>query len=220
MSVGSATMDRLLPLLLLLVVCAGCKKSRETRLQVSSPAQPKALQRTSPAEQKIDACTLITKEEVGAVQSTTISDTKSSGGPGGNYLITQCYYAAIGPNLSVSLAVTQRDPRSSSPPSPREQWEQTFGHFDNEKKREATEEEKKKETKGRGREDEEERMRPPKKIERVGEEAFWTGSRFGGALYVLKGDVFIRVSVGGPDNEETKIEKSKTLAQKALNRLP
>src|SRR5438046_1529739 len=119
MSVGSATMDRLLPLLLLLAVCAGCKKSRETRPQVSSPAQPKALQRTSPAEQRIEACMLITKEQVGAVQSTTISDTKSSGGPGGNYLITQCYYAAIGPNLSVSLAVTQRDPRSSIPPSPR-----------------------------------------------------------------------------------------------------
>jgi hypothetical protein len=35
----------------------------------------------------------------------------------------------------------------------------------------------------------------------------------------LKKDVFIRVSVGGPDNEETKISKSKALAQKALQRL-
>jgi hypothetical protein len=219
MFIGSATMDRLLPLLLLLVVCAGCKKSPETRLQVSPPAQPKALQPISPAEQKIEACTLITKEEVGAVQSTTISDTKSSEGPGGNYLITQCYYAATGPNLSVSLAVTQRDPKNSNAPNPREQWEQTFGRFDKEQQPGTKEEEEKEGPKAPAREDEE-KAAPPKKIEGVGEKAFWSGNRFGGALYVLKGDVFIRVSVGGPDNEETKIEKSKMLAQKALSRLP
>jgi hypothetical protein len=44
-------------------------------------------------------------------------------------------------------------------------------------------------------------------------------NRFGGVLYVLKGDAFISISVGGPDTEETKINKSKTLAQKALQRL-
>jgi len=68
--------------------------------------------------------------------------------------------------------------------------------------------------------EEEEKKNPLKKVEGVGEKAFWSGNRFGGALYVLKGDVFIRISVGGPDNEETKIEKSKGLAEKALGRLP
>ena len=43
--------------------------------------------------------------------------------------------------------------------------------------------------------------------------------RFGGALYVLKEDIFIRVSVDRPDEEETKIKKSKALAGKALWRL-
>ena len=67
----------------------------------------------------------------------------------------------------------------------------------------------------------EEEHAPPKKISGVGDEAFWFGSRVGGALYVLKGekDLFIRISVGGADNEETKINKSKALAQKALKRL-
>jgi len=43
----------------------------------------------------------------------------------------------------------------------------------------------------------------------------------GGTLYVLKKekDVFMRISVGGADNEETKINKSKALAQKAIERL-
>jgi len=35
----------------------------------------------------------------------------------------------------------------------------------------------------------------------------------------LKGDAFISISVGGMDDEETKIKKSKALAQKALQRL-
>src|SRR5437870_5657463 len=46
-----------------------------------------------------------------------------------------------------------------------------------------------------------------------------TANRFGGALYVLKKDSLIRISVGGLENEETKINKSKALAQKALQRL-
>jgi len=67
--------------------------------------------------------------------------------------------------------------------------------------------------------DEREVSAPPKKIDGIGEEAYWTSNRFGGILYVLKNDVFISISVGGPDNEESKINKSKTLAQKALQRL-
>ena len=104
--------------------------------------------------------------------------------------------------------------------SPREQWEQTFGRFDEENEADTKEAEERKEgTRGAGRE-KEEKMLAPKKIEGVGEKAFWSGNRFGGALYVLKGDVFIRVSLGGSDKEEAKIEKSKALAQKALSRLP
>jgi hypothetical protein len=204
-------------LLLAVLLCGGCKKSQ----QISSVTAPSPVQQSNSPAPKIEACSLITKEEVGAVQSTTISDTKSSEGPGGNYLITQCYYAATGPNLSVSLAVTQRDPKDSSAPSPREQWEETFGGFDkeNEANRKPEELERKGE-KGRGRDGEEgENKQPPKKIDEVGEAAFWSGGRFGGALYVLKKDVILRISVGGPDNEQTKIEKPKTLAQKALSRL-
>jgi hypothetical protein len=154
------------------------------------------------------------------VQGTIISNTTSSESASGHYLITQCYYASTAPNLSVSVAVTQPDPKNPTARSPREQWEQTFGRFDDEKETDTKDAEERKEGPvGAGRE-EEEKMRPPKKIEGVGEKAFWSGNRFGGALYVLKGDVFIRVSLGGSDKEEAKIEKSKTLAQKALSRLP
>ena len=60
---------------------------------------------------------------------------------------------------------------------------------------------------------------PPKKIDGLGDEAFWVSNRFGGVLYVLKGDAFISIGVGGTDDEETKLKKSKALAEKALERL-
>jgi hypothetical protein len=118
--------------------------------------------------------------------------------------------------MSVSLAVTQGNPNNPAAPNAKAYWEKTFGSF---RKEEAGEQgEKKEKGEGRGRE-ESEKGTPPKKIEGVGEEAFWSGNRFGGALYVLKKEMILRLSVGGPDNEETKINKSKALAQKAIERL-
>jgi len=38
-------------------------------------------------------------------------------------------------------------------------------------------------------------------------------------LYVLKGDAFISIGLGGTDDEDVKLKKSKVLAQKALQRL-
>src|SRR5437899_477820 len=59
----------------------------------------------------------------------------------------------------------------------------------------------------------------PKKIGGLGDDAYWVTNRFGGMLYVLKGDAFISVGLGGTDDEETKLKKSKVLAQTALQRL-
>ena len=69
------------------------------------------------------------------------------------------------------------------------------------------------------REREEEEGARPQPVPRLGDEAFWTGSHVGSALYVLKRDVFIRISVGGSGDLASKFEKSKTLAQVALRRL-
>ncbi len=56
-------------------------------------------------------------------------------------------------------------------------------------------------------------------VESLGDDAYWVANRFGGILYVLKGDVFISVGIGGTDAEDTKLKKSKVLAQKALQHL-
>src|SRR6266540_3466970 len=68
-------------------------------------------------------------------------------------------------------------------------------------------------------EEEEEKGPPPKKISGLGDVAFWVSNRFGGILYILKGDDFISIGIGGTDDEDIKLEKSKALAQKALQQL-
>jgi len=67
--------------------------------------------------------------------------------------------------------------------------------------------------------DREEELRKPRPIDGLGEEAYWVGNPISGALYVLKGNSFLRISVGGVREESARIEKSKALARAALKRL-
>jgi hypothetical protein len=115
--------------------------------------------------------------------------------------------------MSVSLAVI----RPSTGSEARDYWEKTMGGSSEQSVGE-TQREGIDQKSERG--EEEEKKNPPKKIDGVGDEACWSGNRFGGALYVLKRSVILRISIGGPDDQETKIEKSKRLAEKALARLP
>jgi hypothetical protein len=163
----------------------------------------------------IDACSLITKEEVQAIQGSVVTETKGSAQSDGKFRIAQCFYNTQVFNKSISLAVTERDPASASARDPKEFWEQTFGRYEGEMAKREGDEEAKKKSLG----EEEERGTPPKKIENVGDDAFWTASRIGGAIYVLKNHVFIRISVGGPETEQSRIDKSKALAAKAISRL-
>jgi hypothetical protein len=207
-------------LCLLLSALAGCEKHATTQPSSKSP-DARSPANDESGQAKFDVCGLIKNPEIEAVQGSPVTETKSSGHSDGGFRASQCFYAATA-NKSVSLAVTQSDPDSSAKRSPKDFWKETFGHYTTEEK-EREEDKVKREslrdqTRAKG---EEEAPPPPKKISGIGDEAFWVGSRVGGALYVLKRekDVFIRISVGGADNEETRINKSKALAAKALERL-
>jgi len=185
-------------------------------LLTALPSCQKSKTATAPSKRpKIDACGLITNEEVQAIQGSPIKDVKGSEQSGGSFRIAQCFYNAETFNKSVSLAVTQSDPASPKARNPKDFWKETFGRYEGEAKEEKGDEEKKESL----REQDEEKGTPPKKIEGIGDAAYWTANRMGGALYVLKKDVFIRVSVGGPESEEAKINRCKALAEKALSRL-
>src|SRR6266513_6253112 len=214
-------MNRLLPLLVLLFLsCGACKKSSETKsLLASSPIQDRRIQQTYSAEPKIPACTLITTDEVGAIQGATITDAKNSAGVSGGMLMSRCYYSSKEPNMSVSLAVIEHNPQDASALDAKSYWAESFRRSTGDESDEEKPGERKEKRGGAEREENEKRG-PRKKVDGIGKEAYWSGNRFGGALYVLAKDAIVRISVGGPDNEQTRVDKSKALALKALERLP
>jgi hypothetical protein len=195
-------------LALLLIAAAGCSKSDKPEVSTATP-QPgaSASQSTasSPAKTAGDsafACTLLTKEETQAVQGEAFKETKASQKLAGGLTQSQCYFELPTTVNSIVLTVTQRG-EGADARDPKQNWQELF-HRD--KALEKKEEEKEG---GQG----------PEEIEGLGDEAFWTGSRVGGALYVLKGNSFIRISIGGAGDRAEKIEKSKNLAQSVLKRL-
>lgn len=196
-----------------LLLCNACKKAVPPKAALSSPS-PVEMRETASPQPKVEACSLISKEEVGAIQKAAITDAKSSSGPSGNLVMSQCYYSAKEPNMAVSVALIQPSAGSATGTEARAYWENTVRRSSEHTPGEASERANEK----RG-EREEENKNPPKKIDGVGEEAYWSGNQFGGALYVLSRNIILRISVGGPDNEDIKIEKSKALAEKAIGRL-
>jgi hypothetical protein len=196
----------------LIAVSAGCKRNEATQRASS------AKQESNRAE--FDVCALITKQEIETIQRSPIKEMKSSVRSDGGFRVSQCLYTAEDFSKSVSLAVTQRDPASSGKLSVNDFWNETFGRFTEEEKRSnGDKEERERLPEQTRREGEEKAFIPPKRIDGIGDDAFWSPNPVGGAIYVLKKDVFIRLSIGGHDNEEGKLDKSKALAQKAIDRL-
>lgn len=153
------------------------------------------------AEKEFDPCSLLTNAEIQAVQGHAPAQKVASEQPSGAFRFTQCFYRTREYTNSVSVAVGVPLATDSKRSGPRQYWQQQFHP-----QVKATPGRKKKE--------------PPKPIAGLGEEAFWVGDPLSGALYVLKGEVFLRVSVGGMPDETEKIKRAKALASHALKRLP
>ena len=179
--------------------------------EVADGQQPNSHVTAGAAKNKVDACALLTSADIQATQGEPLKETKGSEHTTGAFAISQCFYQLASFNKSVSLEVTQKAPNYSGPESPREFWNEKFRPTAN--KNEDRDREK-----GRGGEEEVE-GRPPQPVPGVGDDAYWVGSRPVGALYVLKGDSYLRISIGGPEDEAEKIKKTKALAQQALKRL-
>jgi len=170
---------------------------------------------SQPVKSKIDACSLLTSDDIKSVQGEAYKDAQRSDRQDGDFIVAQCYFALPTTANSVVLNVTTA--REGASTNPRKFWESTFVHG-SESPRER-DKEKEKAKSGEKREAGEEEAPKPEKIAGLGEDAYWLGSRVGGALYVLKGDEFFRISVGGAGDAKSKLNKSKTLAQRVLKKL-
>lgn len=195
---------------------ASITRSPSSGAQITNPAAPATAKQPGPvtvatAKGKIDACTLLTSKEIESVQGEPTKETKPSGKSGGGFSISQCYFSLPTSSNSISLTVMQK---ADGPDArdPKQYWEEMFSRAN------AKEGDKEKEGEGE-KEREREKAAIPEKIPGLGDGAFWAGNRVGGDLYVLKGDSYIRISVGGAGDQASKIKKSKDLAQMVLKRL-
>ncbi|HZE69618.1 MAG TPA: hypothetical protein VE135_08860 [Pyrinomonadaceae bacterium] len=131
------------------------------------------LQNVSLRKTKNDACDLLRSKDIQSIQGEALKDTKASDRAEGGLHISQCFYSLATFSKSIALTLTVKDGGRYAR-DPREFWNETF-HRDKDSERR------------RAGEDAEEKEAIAESISGVGEEAFWTGSRVGGALYVLKG---------------------------------
>jgi hypothetical protein len=224
--------------LLLLVVFAGCKSAENsgpanpnsTTAATPTPAAPgnPATSTTNPAptvKSKVDVCNLLTSDELKRAQGEAYKEAQRSDRQDGDFIVAQCYYQMPTMADSVVLNVTTATERAGAP-NPRDFWERTFREADEkdrEGKKSEREREKQKDQKDKAKErragEEEEEALPPERVKGLGDEAFWSASRIGGALYVLKNDQFFRISIGGSADARAKLNRSKMLAQIILKKL-
>jgi hypothetical protein len=167
------------------------------------------------AGSKKDACILLTAAEIEAVQGELVKETKAGVQPNGGMQISECLFQTAKPAKSVSVALAT--PSSTNPTglTPRKFWRKQFraSEMETSEMRATGKRALKPDSEG------EEEERKPRRIAGLGEDAYWMGTPIAGALYVLQGDNFVRVSVGGVGDESARIEKSKILARAAVKRL-
>ena len=162
----------------------------------------------------VDACKLLTADEIQTIQRDTLKEIKPSARTGGTFIISQCFYATSQFVNSVSLTVTQQSSANGAE-SIRELWTERFrspGSHDKERERE-------RDNKAKAPEEEEGEGAPPERVNGLGDEAYSVGNAKFGALYVLKGNQILRISVGGSHSHPESIQKMKSLAQYAVSRL-
>lgn len=149
---------------------------------------------------RFDACALLTNAEVEAVQGGPVTATKSYHPADRTFAVAQCFYTVADTTKSVSLTVTRRQSGAKSTIDPKLHWQKLF-HAPPAAK-------KKKNAAG------------PEPVADLGDQAFWVGDALVGALYVLHGELYFRLSLGGPAEQKDQIEKTKKLAHSVLRRLP
>ena len=146
-------------------------------------------------------CALVPKDEVARIQKAPVVSEKESDSGGKSVENRSCYFQAEPFSKSVSLEWT----RDREPGAARRQWDSMFHGKSAES--------------GREKEEHEERRATPRRVEDVGEEAYWVSSHAGGAIYAWGSGAFVRVSVGGEGGDEEKRGRASAVAREALRSL-
>ncbi|HEX3071869.1 MAG TPA: hypothetical protein VHX14_25120 [Thermoanaerobaculia bacterium] len=162
-----------------------------------------------------NACQLLSAREIAHVQGEAFRSAKLTESEADGLRVSQCFYAL--PSFTNSVSVDLMHGKTSA------FWKAHFSNAragrdddaDHDHDRDAA-----MKTAPPTREaEEEEHQSAVRKVSGVGDTAVWSGNRMSGALYVLKGNSIVRISVGGKGSEDEKIERSRKLAAIALRKL-
>lgn len=149
-----------------------------------------------------DACALLSAPVIEKTLGEPVQQTSASSGRRGAVIDCQCLYLLPTFSNSISLSLSLPDPASKHL-GPREVWRQRFHEVQAKQEEAASEPEKEREA------------ALPVPVSGLGEEAFWVRS-FVGTLYVLKGNAFLRISLGGKWDDATRLKRAQLLARNAL----
>jgi hypothetical protein len=186
---------------------SGCSKSRtassppETQPEKSAtPASASSSANAAPIKPQIDSCSLLTNQEITSIQGAAPTEAKPSTRLGGGLSVSQCYFLLPIAADSIVLTLTQRGDGPGAR-DPKESWQEIF-HVEHENVK--------------AREEKDKEPAKPQSVPGLGDEAFWSPTRVGGVLYVLKGNNYLSISVGGAADQTTRLQKSQSLAELAL----
>jgi hypothetical protein len=213
--------------------------SRQDRTQANEQPQTK-----TNTNGTLDACSLLTDSEIASVLGEPLQERKPSVQATGNIRMSQCVFVTRDFAKSASLAVATPAATDTGGHSLRAFWRNQFHspRKPEEEKRPASRKTPAKSAFASSPEGPESKASPhgesgsesnrepdneadeagrkPQPISGLGEEAYSVGGPISGALYVLQGELFLRISVGGVPKESIRIAKSKSLAATILRRLP
>lgn len=200
-----------------------------------SPAQTPA---AAPAPQlpRSATCALLPDEEVREVHGEAPAEAQGTEHSAGALSMSQCFYRLPTFAKSFNLEVT-RAAQGAPADALREHWRKLFSpeaieERARQREREdapyrAREETLKREREAgqvreggrRRKKDKEAEDGPPRRVEGVGLEAYWSGNKTVASLYVLAKDAVVRISPAAGEEEDVKIKKAVELARKVLKRL-
>jgi len=141
-------------------------------------------------------CSVVTADDVFGIFGAPFDEPRKSVQTSGDITVTQCYYGQ-----PVRYAADSMTIEFTTAPDVHELWEKQF---------EPSEEGEREKESG-----EKHRI----EVEGLGRDAFWGGNRVSGALYVLAPSAIMRISIGGSGDVASKIERSKKVAMKALEKM-
>jgi hypothetical protein len=153
-----------------------------------------------------NACQLLTARDIARVQGQEFKSVKLTESEANGVTVSQCFYTLPSFTSSVSVDIMRGKTKAF--------WR---GHFST--AREIADRDEDRDRSPKASREAEEHESSALKVKGVGDAAVWSGNRAAGALYVLRGETIVRVSVGGGGSQEEKIERSKKLAARALRKL-